>query len=61
MIPPFAPIHPRGESPAVWLGGAVTGNLATTVCLGLITFVVMNVAGIKWSVLFARKEDKKRP
>ena len=47
MIPPFAPLHPRGEDPAVWLGGAVTGNLATTLGLGLITFVVMNVAGMK--------------
>jgi len=31
----------------VWLGGAVTGNLATTLGLGLITFVVFNVAGMK--------------
>jgi F-type H+-transporting ATPase subunit a len=47
MIPPFAPILPRGEHPAVWIGGAVTGNLATTLGLGLITFVVMNVAGMR--------------
>jgi F-type H+-transporting ATPase subunit a len=47
MIPPFAPLLPRGENPAVWLGGAVTGNLATTAGLGLITFVVLNVAGMR--------------
>ena len=47
MVPPFAPLRPNGESPAVWLGGAVTGNLATTAGLGLITFVVLNVAGMR--------------
>ncbi len=47
MIPPFAPIKPPGESEAVWLGGAVTGNLATTLGLGLITFVVFNVSGMR--------------
>jgi F-type H+-transporting ATPase subunit a len=47
MIPPFAPIKPPGESEAVWLGGAVTGNLATTLALGLITFVVFNVSGMR--------------
>ncbi len=47
MIPPFAPIKPSGESEAVWLGGAVTGNLATTLALGLITFIVFNVSGMR--------------
>ncbi|HUI70694.1 MAG TPA: F0F1 ATP synthase subunit A [Spirochaetia bacterium] len=47
MIPPFAPIKPPGESEAVWIGGAVTGNLATTLALGLITFVVFNVSGMR--------------
>ena len=47
MVPPFAPIVPRQGGAAVWLGGAVTGNLATTLGLGLITFVVFNVAGMK--------------
>lgn len=47
MIPPFAPLRPAGESEAVWLGGAVTGNLATTAGLGIITFVVLNVAGMR--------------
>jgi F-type H+-transporting ATPase subunit a len=47
MIPPFAPIKPPGESEAVWLGGAVTGNLATTLGLGLITFIVFNVSGMR--------------
>ncbi len=47
MIPPFAPVRPTGESEAVWLGGAVTGNLATTAGLGLITFFVLNIAGMR--------------
>jgi F-type H+-transporting ATPase subunit a len=47
MVPPFAPIVPREGGEAVWLGGAITGNLATTLALGLITFVVFNVAGMK--------------
>ncbi len=47
MVPPFAPIVPKGGGEAVWLGGAVTGNLATTVALGLITFFVFNVAGMR--------------
>jgi F-type H+-transporting ATPase subunit a len=47
MIPPFAPLLPPGKSSAVWLGGAVTGNLATTAGLGIITFVVLNVAGMQ--------------
>ncbi|HVP19399.1 MAG TPA: F0F1 ATP synthase subunit A [Spirochaetia bacterium] len=47
MIPPFAAIKPPGESEAVWVGGAVTGNLATTLALGLITFVVFNVSGMR--------------
>jgi F-type H+-transporting ATPase subunit a len=47
MIPPFAPLRPSGESEAVWLGGAVTGNLATTAGLGIITFIVLNVAGMR--------------
>jgi len=47
MIPPFAPMRPAGESEAVWLGGAVTGNLATTAGLGIITFFVLNIAGMR--------------
>jgi F-type H+-transporting ATPase subunit a len=47
MIPPFARLRPAGASEAVWLGGAVTGNLATTAGLGIITFVVLNVAGMR--------------
>ncbi len=47
MIPPFAPIVPPGGKEAVWIGGAVTGNLATTLALGLITFVVFNVSGMR--------------
>jgi F-type H+-transporting ATPase subunit a len=47
MIPPFAPIKPAGESEAVWLGGAITGNLATTAGLGIITFFVFNIAGMR--------------
>jgi F-type H+-transporting ATPase subunit a len=47
MVPPFAPIVPKAGGEAVWLGGAVTGNLATTLGLGLITFVVFNVAGMR--------------
>ncbi len=47
MVPPFAAIKPPGESEAVWIGGAVTGNLATTLALGLITFVVFNVSGMR--------------
>jgi F-type H+-transporting ATPase subunit a len=47
MVPPFAPIVPAAGGEAIWLGGAVTGNLATTVALGLITFVVFNVAGMR--------------
>jgi F-type H+-transporting ATPase subunit a len=47
MVPPFAPIVPRGGGEAVWLGGAVTGNLATTLALGLITFFTFNIAGMR--------------
>jgi len=47
IVPPFAPVRPPGQSEAVWLGGAVTGNLATTAGLGIITFVVLNVAGMR--------------
>jgi F-type H+-transporting ATPase subunit a len=47
MVPPFAPIIPKAGGESVWLGGAVTGNLATTLALGLITFVVFNVAGMR--------------
>jgi F-type H+-transporting ATPase subunit a len=46
MVPPFASIPtPGGEK--VWLGGAVTGNLATTAGLGLVTFMVLNIAGMR--------------
>ena len=47
MIPPFAPLLPKEGGEAVWLGGAVTGNLATTAGLGLITFFVLNIAGMR--------------
>ncbi len=47
MIPPFAPVRPAGADKVVWIGGAVTGNLATTLGLGMITFVVFNVAGMR--------------
>lgn len=47
MVPPFAPIVPAHGGEAVWLGGAFTGNLASTLALGLITFVVFNVAGMR--------------
>ncbi|HET6452710.1 MAG TPA: F0F1 ATP synthase subunit A [Spirochaetia bacterium] len=47
MVPPFASIVPAGGGEAVWLGGAFTGNLASTLALGLITFVVFNVAGMR--------------
>jgi F-type H+-transporting ATPase subunit a len=47
MVPPFAPIMPREGGEAVWLGGAITGNLATTAGLGLITFFVFNIAGMR--------------
>jgi len=46
MIPLFAPLHPPDGGEAVWLGGAVTGNLATTAGLGLITFCVFNIQGM---------------
>jgi F-type H+-transporting ATPase subunit a len=46
MIPPFAPLLPKGSGVTVWLGGAVTGNLATTAGLGLITFMVFNIQGM---------------
>jgi F-type H+-transporting ATPase subunit a len=46
MIPPFAPIPPKGGGELVWLGGAVTGNLAITAGLGLITFFVFNIQGM---------------
>jgi F-type H+-transporting ATPase subunit a len=46
MIPPFAPLYPPDGGEAVWLGGAVTGNLATTAGLGLITFFVFNIQGM---------------
>ena len=47
MIPPFAPLPTADGGAAVWLGGAVTGNLATTAGLGLITFIVFNLAGMR--------------
>ncbi|HEY9595513.1 MAG TPA: F0F1 ATP synthase subunit A, partial [Spirochaetia bacterium] len=47
MVPPFAPIVPKEGGEAVWLGGAVTGNLATTLALGLVTFFVFNIAGMR--------------
>jgi F-type H+-transporting ATPase subunit a len=47
MVPPFAPLVPMDGGEAVWLGGAVTGNLATTAGLGVITFIVLNVAGMR--------------
>jgi F-type H+-transporting ATPase subunit a len=47
MIPPFAPVVPPGSDRAVWIGGAATGNLATTLGLGLITFVMFNLAGMR--------------
>jgi F-type H+-transporting ATPase subunit a len=47
MIPPLVSVKPPGESEAVWLGGAVTGNLATTLALGLITFIVFNISGMR--------------
>lgn len=47
MIPPFAPLVPKEGGEAVWLGGAITGNLSTTLGLGLVTFVVFNVAGMR--------------
>ncbi len=47
MIPPFAPLPTADGGAKVWLGGAVTGNLATTAGLGLITFVVFNLAGMR--------------
>ncbi len=47
MIPPFAPVRPPGSDKAVWIGGAVTGNLATTLGLGLVTFAAFNVAGMR--------------
>jgi F-type H+-transporting ATPase subunit a len=47
MIPPFVSVKPPGESEMVWLGGAVTGNLATTLALGLITFIVFNISGMR--------------
>jgi F-type H+-transporting ATPase subunit a len=46
MIPPFAPLRPKDGSELVWLGGAMTGNLATTLGLGLITFFVFNIQGM---------------
>lgn len=45
LIPPFAMI-PVGEA-HVWLGGAITGNIAITGGLSLITLLVLKVAGIK--------------
>jgi len=47
MIPALLRLVPPGENEAVWLGGAVTGNLATTLALGLITFVVFNASGMR--------------
>lgn len=47
LVPPFAPVMPPGGDERVWIGGAVTGNLATTAGLGLITFIVFNVAGMR--------------
>jgi F-type H+-transporting ATPase subunit a len=57
MIPPFAPLMPKGGGEPVWLGGAVTGNLATTLALGLITFVVFNVAGMRAKGIFGYWKD----
>lgn len=56
LIPPFMPlgtVHAEtaalvgGEFPRVWLGGSITGDLAVAAGLGLITFVVLNVAGMR--------------
>jgi F-type H+-transporting ATPase subunit a len=56
LIPPFLPlrtVHAEtaaltgGEIARVWVGGSITGNLAVTAGLGLITFVVLNVAGMR--------------
>lgn len=44
---PLAPAVKEAGDWKVWLGGAVTGNLATTLGLGLMTFVAFNVAGMK--------------
>jgi F-type H+-transporting ATPase subunit a len=57
LVPPFAPIMPPGAEKAVWLGGAVTGNLATTAGLGLITFVTLNVAGMRSKGVFGYWKD----
>jgi F-type H+-transporting ATPase subunit a len=46
LIPPFAPVY-AGPDRLIWIGGAVTGNLAVTAGLGLITFVVMNLSGMR--------------
>ncbi len=57
LVPPFAPIVPPGAEKAMWLGGAVTGNLATTAGLGLITFMVFNVAGMRAKGIFGYWKD----
>jgi F-type H+-transporting ATPase subunit a len=57
LVPPFAPLMPPGAEKAAWLGGAVTGNLATTAGLGLITFVVFNVAGMRAKGAFGYWKD----
>jgi F-type H+-transporting ATPase subunit a len=56
LIPPFLPlktVHAEAvalagaDLPRVWIGGSITGNLAVTAGLGLITFVVLNIAGMR--------------
>jgi F-type H+-transporting ATPase subunit a len=46
MIPPLIPLGSPDGGEAIRLGGAVTGNLATTLALGLITFFVFNIQGM---------------
>ena len=46
MVPPFAPLRPADGGEVIWLGGAMTGDLATTLGLGLITFFVFNIQGM---------------
>jgi F-type H+-transporting ATPase subunit a len=57
MIPPFAPLPPKDGGELVWLGGAITGNLSTTAGLGLITFVVFNVQGMRSKGIFGYWRD----
>jgi F-type H+-transporting ATPase subunit a len=46
LIPPFVRLPAVGGH-AVWVGGAITGNLAVTLGLGLIVFAVFNYQGMK--------------